>query len=137
MQQINSHPVEELPLTLPAGLFGFEELKQWTLTGVPEEAPFLRLRAAEAPEVSFVALPPALAVADYQPDLLPSDVAALQLQNPAEAFVVNLVTLPASGQPTVNLKGPIVINRRARLGKQVVPANAAAYDVHHPLPVAS
>jgi flagellar assembly factor FliW len=33
------------------------------------------------------------------------------------------------------LKGPVVINRQTRTGKQVIIANAADYSVEHPLPV--
>jgi len=36
----------------------------------------------------------------------------------------------------VNLKGPIVINRRTLTGKQVIPVNAAEYAIRHPLPLA-
>jgi flagellar assembly factor FliW len=33
----------------------------------------------------------------------------------------------------VNLKGPIVINRRTLIGKQVIINNAAQYSLNHPL----
>jgi len=33
----------------------------------------------------------------------------------------------------VNLKGPIVINRRTLIGKQVILNNASRYSLHHPL----
>jgi flagellar assembly factor FliW len=36
----------------------------------------------------------------------------------------------------VNLKGPVVINRRTLVGKQVIPRNVAGYALHHPLPAA-
>ncbi|MEJ0091179.1 MAG: motility-associated protein [Limisphaerales bacterium] len=41
-------------------------------------------------------------------------------------------------RPTVNLKGPLIINRHTLAGKQVILANANAtdYSVQHPLPVA-
>jgi len=40
-----------------------------------------------------------------------------------------------AGQATINLKGPIVINRRTWIGKQVIPVNAAQYPTQHPLPL--
>ena len=38
-------------------------------------------------------------------------------------------------QATVNLKGPIVLNRRTLVAKQVIPLNAPEYSVAHPLPI--
>jgi flagellar assembly factor FliW len=43
----------------------------------------------------------------------------LQRQNPLEA--------------TVNLVGPIVVNRRTREGRQFVISNYSRYSAHHPL----
>jgi flagellar assembly factor FliW len=81
-----------------------------------------------------VVVPPHFVLADYQPDLSELDVAFLNLNDPSEAFVLNIVTLRDQGQATVNLKGPIVINRRTLIGKQVIPVNAAEYAIRHPLP---
>ena len=54
---------------------------------------------------------------------------------PTDAILFNIVTLRGSDPATINLKGPIVINRHTMIGKQVIPNNAAAYSLHHPLPV--
>ena len=52
-------------------------------------------------------------------------------------MLLSIVTIAENQPPTVNLKGPIVLNRHTRTGKQVIIANAAAYSVQHPLPVAT
>ena len=41
-----------------------------------------------------------------------------------------------NGGATVNLKGPIVVNRHTLRGKQVIPTNAPKFALQHPLPVA-
>jgi flagellar assembly factor FliW len=46
------------------------------------------------------------------------------------------VTVHGTSQATVNLKGPVVINRHTHTGKQVIITNATQYSVQHPLPVA-
>jgi flagellar assembly factor FliW len=74
-------------------------------------------------------------VPDYQPDIAEADVKFLELTTPADALLVNIVTLRGDGQATINLKGPVVINRHTMVGKQVIPNNAAQYSLHHPLPV--
>jgi flagellar assembly factor FliW len=71
----------------------------------------------------------------YQPDLAAADVEFLGLKDPREALLLCIVTLRGNGSPTVNLKGPIVINAGTRIGKQVVPNNASEYSTQHTLPV--
>jgi flagellar assembly factor FliW len=55
--------------------------------------------------------------------------------DPNDAMVLNIVTVSKS-EPvtaTANLIGPIVINRRTGLAKQVVLSNHAKYDARYPL----
>lgn len=124
-------------LTFPSGLPGFEQQKGYLLLAKPDEAPFLRLQMVEEPNISFVAIAPAAVLDHYQPDLSPDDVQALGLRDAADALVFNLVTVHPDGVATVNLKGPVVVNRQTLVGRQVVPRNAAAWPLAHPLPAAT
>lgn len=119
----------------PSGLLGFENLKDYVLLGAPEEAPFLWLQVVDEPNLAFVVVPPAAVVDNYTPDLSEEDVEFLGLQSPDDALVLNIVTVRGPNRATVNLKGPLVINRRTLVGKQVIPHNAAEYPVNHPLAV--
>jgi flagellar assembly factor FliW len=89
----------------------------------------------EHPHQAFLVVPPAHVKSDYQPELGQEDVEFLGLEKPEDAWVLNIVTLRPSGEATVNLKGPIVIHRQSRKGKQVIPLNAADYALRHPLGV--
>jgi flagellar assembly factor FliW len=120
---------------MPAGLLGFETVKRFVLLTTPEEAPFCWLQAVGDPALAFLVLPPADAVPDYEPDLSDEDVKYLGLKNPEEALIYNIVTL-RQGEATINLKGPIVINKFTLRGKQVVLQNASMWSVRHPLPLA-
>jgi flagellar assembly factor FliW len=122
-------------IQLPYGLLGFERVKNYVLLTRPAEEPFMRLQMVGDTKRAFVVVPPNFVVDDYQPDISEQDVEFLELIEPAEAFVVNIVTLRAPGRATVNLRGPIIINRRTLIGKQVIPANAAEYAIQHPIPV--
>jgi len=119
-------------LQLPLGILGFEENKQYALLSKPEEAPFLWLQMLDEPNLSFLVISPFYVMPTYQPQLREEDVAFLGLQSPEDAIICNIVSLGKSGG-SVNLKGPIVINRRTRRGKQVIPVNAANYETDHPL----
>lgn len=124
-------------LTFPSGLPGFEKKKGYLLLAKPDEAPFLRLQMVEEPNLSFVAIAPSAVLDHYQPDLSPDDVQALGLRDAADALVFNIVTVHPDGVATVNLKGPVVVNRQTLVGRQVVPLNAAAWPLAHPLPPAA
>lgn len=121
---------------LPLGLLGFETVKEYVLLAKPEEAPFLWLQVLGKPSTAFLVVPPAAVVPDYRPDLSEEDVAFLGLKQPEDALLLNIVTLRGPKEATVNLKGPVVINRHTFIGKQVIPVNAAEYPVRHPLSVA-
>lgn len=119
----------------PLGLLGFEGLRKFTLVGKSDEAPFLWLERQNDSGLAFLVAPVNQVVPDYKPDVSMEDVRFLKLSSPLEALVLGIVTFHKSGQATINLKGPLVINARTRLGKQVVPLNAAGYNAQHPLPV--
>jgi len=121
---------------LPMGMLGFEQMKDYSLLANPSEEPFAWLQVTGDSSITFVVVNPFIAVPDYQPNIPQQDVEFLGLQDENDALLLNIVTLHGSGRATVNLKGPIVINRRTRIGKQVVIANATDYSVQHPLPVA-
>jgi flagellar assembly factor FliW len=123
-------------IQLPYGLLGFEAVKNYRLLTRPEEQPFMWFQMLGEGKKAFLVVPPHFVVSDYAPDLSDLDVAFLELDDPSDAFVLNIVTMRGPGEATVNLKGPIVINRRTLVGKQVIPVNAAEYAIRHPLPSA-
>lgn len=122
-------------IRLPYGLLGFERVKNYVLLSKPHEEPFMWLQMLDEARQAFLVVSPFLVTPDYQPDIAEIDVKFLELTDPADALVVNIVTLRGNGQATINLKGPLVINRHTLVGKQVIPDNAAQYSLHHPLPV--
>jgi flagellar assembly factor FliW len=122
-------------LRLPYGLLGFERVKNYAVLSRPHEEPFLWLQMLDEARHAFLVLPPALAVPEYLPDISEDDVRFLKLMTPSDALLFNIVTLRSDGPATINLKGPVVINRHTMIGKQVIPHNAAQYSLTHPLPV--
>ena len=121
---------------LPLGILGFEQLKNYVLLANPAEKPFAWLRVADNNSLAFVVIDPFVIKPDYKPDIPQTDVEFLGLTDPGDALMLGIVTIHSQGRATMNLKGPIVINRRTHTGKQVIIANATDYSVQHPLPVA-
>jgi flagellar assembly factor FliW len=122
---------------LPTGILGFEQYKNFMLLANPAEMPFAWLRVANSASLAFVVINPFIVMPDYAPDIPETDVEFLDLKEANDALLFNIVTLRGSNRATVNLKGPIVINRHTHTGKQVIIANASNYSVEHPLPVAA
>lgn len=120
---------------LPLGLFGFESIKDYVLLTEPGQEPFRWLQVLNDPSLAFLVVPPFAVLPEYSPQISPEDTRILGLVRPADALLYNIVTLRGS-RATVNLKGPIVVNRYTLRGKQVVISNAAGYSLHHPLPAA-
>lgn len=122
----------ETVIHLPAGLLGFESIKRYRLVEA-EEHPFYWLRAENDLSLCFLVISPFEVVPDYAPDIPNEDVRALGIECPDDVLLLNIVTFRSNGVSTVNLKGPIVINRFSRTGKQVVIGNSTDYSVRHPL----
>jgi flagellar assembly factor FliW len=123
-------------IQFPLGILGFEKIKNYALLANPVEKPFAWLRVADNASLAFVVIDPFIVLPDYKPDIPQSDVDFLELKDAGDALLLVIVTVHGHNRATMNLKGPIVINRHTHTGKQVIIANAADYSVQHPLPVA-
>lgn len=129
-------------IELPSGLIGFPELTTFELQPAVGSEPFLWLQPTTDAELSFLAVEPGGVVADYAPELFEEDASWLELDGPEaaanDALILNIVTRRPSDPSlaaTVNLVGPVVVNRRNSVGKQVILANHARYSARHPLVV--
>jgi len=125
--------IQTLQVQLPLGLLGFEQIKTYSLISRPEEEPFRWLSVPQGEDLAFLVVPPCFVLPDYAPDLNDDDAHFLEIRNPDDALVLNIVTLKPDGSATVNLKGPIVINRHTMIGKQVV-LSQSNYAIKHPIP---
>ncbi len=125
---------------LPQGLVGFSGYKSFEIFYKTEELPFcwLRLNGPESSDpIHFVVIDPTGVIAEYEPELFDEDAAALGITDGAQAALFNIVTVKDGPSPeaTVNLVGPIVINRETGQARQVILANYARFSAHHPLVV--
>ena len=124
------------PVRMPNGMLGFEQIKDYVLTSNPDEHPFAWLQVQDNSALAFVVIDPFVALPDYQPDIPQADVEFLELKQANDALLLCIVTIHDDQRATANLKGPIVINRHTHVAKQVIIANAGAYAINHPLPLA-
>jgi flagellar assembly factor FliW len=121
---------------LPLGLIGFAGYTRAELLHLPDNRPFLWLKlSGPLGTVTFVVIEPGGIIPGYEPDIFDNDAEVLGISDPAEAMILNVVTVksPTPHQATVNLAGPILVNRRTGIGRQVVIANYSRYSARQVL----
>ena len=120
---------------IPGGLVGFPEHRSFDLVFVPDQEPFLWLQLHGPSPLNFVAIEPQGIIPDYEIDLFDEDADFLGIKESSDAIVLNIVTL-RNNRPdaaTVNLTGPVIINRHTGIAKQCIVANYFKYSARHPL----
>lgn len=122
----------EIPeLHFASGLPGFPDARRFVLIRVGDElSPFSVLRSLDdSPEhpdgIEFVVTHPGLFFPDYEPEIDDDTAQRLELESAEDALLLVIVTVtdPVSDS-TVNLLGPIVVNRNTRAAAQAVLGNS-------------
>ncbi len=131
---IDSPPANQIEL--PQGIIGFATYKRAELLYMPDHLPFLWMKLqGPTDNLHFIVIEPGGIVPNYEPELFDFDAELLDLRDPAEAMILNIVTLKNQNpvEATANLIGPVVVNRRTRIGRQLVISNYSRYTANHPL----
>ena len=118
-------------ITFPQGLIGFEGFKNYLLLKLKEYEPFTWLLSLEEKQLKFPLLEPKSFYPNYQPEITKEDLRSLGVKGVKDLKVYCLVTL-GNGKATANLKGPILVNPKKRLAKQVV-LTKSSYPLRYPL----
>lgn len=125
-------------VNFPAGMPGFPNAHRFELTPWgPAGSPFLLMTSADNPDVGFVVVPPWVFYPEYEFELDPATADRLGLATAEDAVVFAVVALRDRPEDsTLNLLGPIVVNRVTYEAAQVV-LPSAGYSVRAPLALAS
>ncbi|HXG23492.1 MAG TPA: flagellar assembly protein FliW [Chthonomonadales bacterium] len=113
---------EDLIITLPDGMIGFEDCKRYVVLTPSEDSLFKWFQCLDDGAVAFPIINPWTFRPDYAPTISEEDVCALGLTAEQPKLVFAVVTIPRNNPrgATANLLGPIVINPLTRIGKQVI-----------------
>ena len=106
-------------ILFPEGIAGFEECRRWIFLADAENDAVAWMQCIDRPQLALAVVSPRRFVAGYQARVARRELAPLELETPHEAHVL-VVMSTADGVVTLNLKAPVVINLRRRLGRQVV-----------------
>lgn len=111
---------------MSSGMIGFPEDKRFVLLEHKKDSPFVWFQSVDHGSLAFVLIDPLLFKPDYEIQIGPEDMVALEVENGGEGIqgvqpwaIVNI----SKGEPreiTANLLGPIVFNLQKKLAKQVI-----------------
>jgi flagellar assembly factor FliW len=120
-------------ISLPRGLFGFEDATEFTLLQHRPGAAFRWLQCITRPDLAFVVVDPSDFFVDYGFDLSSVEAEYLTMDDPQDAIVLTMVSVGKDGgEVTANLVGPIVVNSKTLVGMQVV-LDDERYSTKQPL----
>lgn len=111
------------------GLLGFEHLTKFLLVNLEETLPFEWLVSLEESMIAFPIINPVNIVPDYTIQLEKENTLEGFLKSPESNVVYNIVNF-SKNDPTINLRGPIIINEKEKCGKQMV-LNDDRYSFQH------
>lgn len=110
-------------IQFPDGLVGFEDRHRFALVPADDDGAYSWLHCVDDPALAFLTVVPHFFFDSYEVELGDDDVAALDLTDQADAQTICLVSMHDDGV-TANLLGPVVLNVRTQVGRQVVLAEA-------------
>lgn len=124
---------EDELITFEDGIPGFEDQKSFILVEDEDETfPFKWMLSATNPYIGFVIIDPFKVFSDYEVELPDTAIRKLKIEDESDVLVYTICVIPEKNAQdmTTNLQGPIVINSRLGLGKQVI-LDDERYSVKH------
>jgi flagellar assembly factor FliW len=108
-------------ISVPSGILGFPEDQNFCLVDPGDDTLILWFQSLSNPLLAFPVIEPRTFKSKYVVRLSAAELRELRLSSIGEASVFTILTIPSNlPEMTANLKAPLVINVRERVGKQVV-----------------
>jgi len=119
-------------LNFEHGLPGFENYRKFVLIDSGEEgSPFKYLQSFDEQRLAFVLVDPFAIKKDYEIELDDEVLKELKINDHSQVEVYSIVVVPEDiNKMTMNLQAPVIINRSANCGKQVI-LDTDRYGVRH------
>ena len=112
---------EEEIVTFPDGLLGFSGFTRYYFHEPAPQSPLKWMQCVDQPALGFVVTDPKVFKPDYRARVAPSQLKGLEIDEAEEAVVWVILTIPSDPiQMTANLQGPLIVNRKLKMGAQVV-----------------
>lgn len=120
-------------ITFNKGLPGFENLKKFIVFPLEENQIFNVLHSTEDLSIGIVVISPFDFISKYELNLKDEAIKRLKIKDEKDVMVLNTITVNSNQKNiTTNLRAPIVINIKEKLGEQIILENEE-YVIKYPL----
>ncbi len=108
-------------IDFPEGVYAFENSKRFVVLDTNSNAGIMQLQSVQAQTPRFIILDPFLFLEDYAPIVSEESMKKLKADSLEQLNFFVIAVIPENiGLTTVNLKSPVVINFKERVGMQVM-----------------
>ena len=122
---------EKQVIDFPDGILGFDFIKKFVILDADENTPFKWMQAFSEPDLAFIIIQPVFFSPDYELIIAQGDMDALQADDKESLLVFAIVTIPENASDmTAYLQGPVIINPKKKIGRQVI-SLSEKYTVKH------
>lgn len=115
------------------GIPGFLDEHQFIILPLTDDGIYSVMQSVQTAELAFVIADPFIFYKDYDFNLENAVVNQLNIKEPVDVKVYNILTLhDPFEETTINLQAPVIINTKNNQAKQVI-LNNESYTTKHPL----
>ncbi len=113
---------DDMVLTFPSGLIGFPEATRFLILDHDRQVPFKWLQSVDDGALAFVIMDPAVFKPDYRVSVARDCLPDLGCLKEDDLLMFVVLTVPSDDpiRMTANLRGPVIVNHRTRMAKQVI-----------------
>lgn len=124
---------DDLIVHMTKPILGFEQYRTYVVVETEDFEPFKWFQSIECPELAFVVVNPMLFFPDYVVEVNPKEIEELRVDDVDGIVTYAIVSIPADFTlMTANLQGPVLINTKTNLAKQLVLVNSR-FGIRHRL----
>jgi flagellar assembly factor FliW len=119
--------------TFDQGLLGFPEVHDFVLLPAKRTGAFW-LQSTEHPPLTFLLVDPFEWVEGFTLDFPEGDLGPLKPERPEDLVILAILTLGGTDRDgaTVNLQGPVALNLKNHMGRQIVLSDSK-WGIRHPI----
>lgn len=115
---------KEAIIKFPEGILGFEEINEYAVMDMEEGNPLKWLQAVKEPALTFIIISPFQFRPNYSVNISDKDTEELKLETAKDSEIFAIVVVPDNpSKMTANLQGPLVVNIKEKIGRQVISTN--------------
>ncbi len=121
---------EDLIIFFPEGIPGFQEFKRYAILKKEDNDMFAFLHSVENPNLMFIITNPYFITFDYEFKISDEDCNLLEIEknNIHDLGVFSITKIDKNKNVFINLKAPVCINFKKKIGKQIILYN---YNYSH------